>query len=101
MKNAQDLILILLEGSLFQMFKKFTPVLLVAVVILALVTALIPTGFVSAEDASITLVARYQDDVLVQRDSADSNELATLDPQLASDVISITAIESLFHGLTD
>jgi oligopeptide transport system substrate-binding protein len=70
-------------------------------VVAALVLSLVPSGFALAGDASITVVARYQDDVVVVRDSAATSELATLDPQLGSDVVSITAIENLFHGLTN
>jgi oligopeptide transport system substrate-binding protein len=73
----------------------------VVAVLVALVVSLVPAGFAMADDASITVVANYQDDVVVQRDSADANELPTLDPQLAGDAISIPAIENMFHGLTD
>src|SRR5690606_1426106 len=33
--------------------------------------------------------------------STDSSQISTLDPQLASDTVSINAIENLFLGLTD
>jgi oligopeptide transport system substrate-binding protein len=70
-------------------------------ILAALVVSLIPAGFAMADDASVTVVAQYQGDDLVQLDVADASEISTLDPAAASDSVSITPIENLFHGLTD
>jgi oligopeptide transport system substrate-binding protein len=78
-------------------FRTVPVVALVAVMVLALV----PAGFVSADDASVTLTAQYLQDDLVVLDLSAANEISTLDPALASDTVSITPIENLFHGLTD
>lgn len=69
--------------------------------VLALVAAMLPVGFASASDAEVTVVALYRQNVPVQRDTAASSEISSLDPQIASDQISIAPIENLFLGLTD
>lgn len=82
------------------MFKKLrsVPALLVLV---ALVVSLIPAGFAFAGDATLTLTAQYRQDVEVVLDGSNASEISTLDPQIATDTVSITPIENLFLGLTD
>ncbi|MCI0713467.1 MAG: peptide ABC transporter substrate-binding protein [Chloroflexi bacterium] len=70
-------------------------------IVFALVAILLPTGFAMAEDATVTILATYQDDDLVVLDLASGSEISSLDPQVATDIVSITPIENLFHGLTD
>lgn len=76
--------------------------LLVLAVVLSLVVALIPTSLVVAGDADITLTStlRQQEEPITYYNAV-SGQLATVDPQRANDVYSITAIEALFVGLTD
>jgi len=83
------------------MLKNALRTLPVVAVLVALVASLIPAGFALANDTSITVVAQYQDDVTVVRDSAATSELPSLDPQVATDSVSIAVIENLFHGLTN
>jgi oligopeptide transport system substrate-binding protein len=73
----------------------------VLAILAALVVTLVPTGFAMADDASVTIVATYQEDDLAVLDLASTSEISSLDPQVATDVISINALENLFHGLTD
>jgi oligopeptide transport system substrate-binding protein len=83
------------------MLKNALRTLPVLAMLVAMVAALIPAGFASADDASITVVAQYQDDVTVTLDVSNGSEISTLDPGLAEDAVSITPIENLFHGLTN
>jgi oligopeptide transport system substrate-binding protein len=83
------------------MFKNAFRTLPVLAVLAALVVSLVPAGFAMADDASITIVANFQDDELVVLDVADGSEISSLDPAVASDAVSITPIENLFHGLTN
>jgi oligopeptide transport system substrate-binding protein len=73
----------------------------VAAILLTLVVSLLPSGFAAAEDTSITVLAQYRQDTPVTRDTADTSEVSSLDPAIASDQVSITPIENLFLGLTD
>jgi ABC-type oligopeptide transport system substrate-binding subunit len=73
----------------------------VAAILLTLVVSLLPAGFAAAEDTSITVLAQYRQDTPVTRDTADTSEVSSLDPAIASDQVSITPIENLFLGLTD
>jgi oligopeptide transport system substrate-binding protein len=66
-----------------------------------MVAALVPTSFAFADDAEITFTAQYRQDVVVQLDSSNTSEISSLDPQLASDSVSINVIENIFLGLTD
>ncbi len=71
------------------------------VILLVLFASLMPVGFVFASDATITVTAQYRQDVPVTLDTPSASEISTLDPQLATDSVSITPIENLFLGLTD
>ncbi|GIK62468.1 MAG: ABC transporter substrate-binding protein [Chloroflexota bacterium] len=73
----------------------------VMTVLLTLLVSFIPVGLVAAEDSTITVTAQYRQDVPVQRDTASTSEVSTLDPAIGSDQISITSVENLFLGLTD
>lgn len=75
--------------------------MLVLAVVLTMVVALLPAGFASASDSTITIAALYRQDVPVSRDTSSPDEVSSLDPGIASDALSITAIENLFLGLTD
>jgi oligopeptide transport system substrate-binding protein len=78
-------------------FRTVPVVALVAVMVLSLV----PAGFVSADDASVTVTAQYLQDDLVVLDLAATSEISSLDPAVLSDSVSIGPVENLFHGLTD
>ena len=82
------------------MIKKTRRVLALAMV-LSMVLALVPTGFTFANDANITLTSVMRQAEPVTLYTTDSSQISTLDPQLASDTVSIQAIENLFLGLTD
>ncbi|MBI5931715.1 MAG: peptide ABC transporter substrate-binding protein [Chloroflexi bacterium] len=73
----------------------------VLAVVLTMVVALLPVGFAAAEDSTLTVVALYRQDVPVTRDTSSGDEVSSLDPGIATDAVSITAIENLFLGLTD
>lgn len=79
-------------------FLRIAPAMLVLV---ALVVSLLPAGVTFADDTEFTFTANYRQDVPVQLDTASTSEIATLDPALAEDNISISPIENLFLGLTD
>jgi oligopeptide transport system substrate-binding protein len=83
------------------MLKNLLRTIPVVAILVALVVTLVPTGFALADDASVTIVATYQEDDLVVLDLASGAEISSLDPQVATDSVSITPIENLFHGLTD
>ncbi|HMM29012.1 MAG: peptide ABC transporter substrate-binding protein [Chloroflexota bacterium] len=70
-------------------------------VILAMTAAALPTGFVFASDADVTLVSVMQQTEPITVYTTAASEISTLDPQRASDQVSIAAIEQLFLGLTD
>ncbi|GIK64733.1 MAG: ABC transporter substrate-binding protein [Chloroflexota bacterium] len=61
----------------------------------------LPDHLVSAADASMTITAQYRQDVPVTLDIAEASEISTLDPAVATDMVSIAPIENLFLGLTD
>ncbi|MBI5961492.1 MAG: peptide ABC transporter substrate-binding protein [Chloroflexi bacterium] len=70
-------------------------------VILSMVVALLPTGFTFANDADVTLTSTMRQGEPITAYGTDSAEVSTLDPQLGTDNVSITAIENLFLGLTN
>lgn len=82
------------------MINKTRRVLALAMV-LSMALALVPTGFTLATDADITLTSVMRQAEPITLYSTDSSQISTLDPQLASDTVSINAIENLFLGLTD
>lgn len=83
------------------MFKVAFRTVPVVVLLAAMVVALVPAGFVSADDASVTVTAQYLQDDLVVLDLAATSEISSLDPAVLSDSVSIGPVENLFHGLTD
>jgi oligopeptide transport system substrate-binding protein len=83
------------------MLKNAFRTLPVVALLAVMVISLVPAGFAAADDASVTIIASFQDDAEVVLDVAGTSEISTLDPQQASDAVSITPIENLFHGLTD
>lgn len=83
------------------MIKLNLRVLPVIAVILTMVAALVPTSFAFATDADITLTSVKQDGEAITYYATDSSQISTLDPQRASDQVSIAAIEQLFLGLTN
>ena len=64
-------------------------------VILAMTAAALPTGFVFASDADVTLVSVMQQTEPITVYTTAASEISTLDPQRASDQVSIAAIEQL------
>jgi oligopeptide transport system substrate-binding protein len=62
---------------------------------------LIPKSFILADNSSITINALYYSESDVTLGVAVASEISSLDPAVASDVISLGPIENLFHGLTD
>ena len=70
-------------------------------IILTMVLALLPSGFVLANSADVTLVSVMQAAEPVTVYGTSGSQISTLDPQRAQDQISIVAIEQLFLGLTD
>ncbi|KAB2862007.1 MAG: hypothetical protein F9K46_07645, partial [Anaerolineae bacterium] len=84
-----------------EVVKRVVRLMPASLLVLALVAAMLPVGFASAIDAEVTVVALYRQDVPVQRDTAAGSEISSLDPQIASDQVSIAPIENLFLGLTD
>lgn len=79
------------------MFKK-SAVMAIAIV---MVLSLVPSGFAFANDANITLTSVMRQGEPITLYTTDSSQISTLDPQRASDQVSINAIENLFLGLTD
>jgi len=66
-----------------------------------MVLSLVPTSFVFANDANVTLTTVKRQGEPVTLYLTDSAQISTVDPQRASDSVSINAIEQLFLGLTD
>lgn len=60
----------------------------------------LPSRWVGAQDTTVTFLALYRQDGTVIYDSSTGDE-PTLDPQLASDTLSIGTIAELYEGLTD
>jgi len=75
------------------MIKKTRRVLAVAMV-LSMALALVPTGFTLANNADITLTSVVRQAEPVTNYQTDSSQISTLDPQLASDTVSINVILS-------
>jgi oligopeptide transport system substrate-binding protein len=73
----------------------------VIAVVLTMVAALVPTTFAFASNADITLTSVMRQDEPITYYQTDSSQISTLDPQRASDTVSINAIEQLFLGLTN
>lgn len=82
------------------MFKKWYRAFALTTV-LTMVAALLPSGFAFASDSDVTLVSMIRQEEPVTWYNVDSAEISTLDPQLATDSVSIDAIENLFLGLTN
>lgn len=72
-----------------------------AVMVAVLILTTMPLGFVAASNSQVTLTAQYLQDEVVVLDFASNIEISSLDPAVASDVVSLDSIENLFHGLTD
>ncbi len=70
-------------------------------VVLTMVVALLPTGFTFANGTDITLTTTLRQTELITNYNTDNSEISTLDPQLATDSVSIAPIENLFLGLTN
>lgn len=83
------------------MLKNKLRALPVILVVLSMVVALVPTTFAFAADADFTLTSVMQADEPITYYVTDSAQISSLDPQRATDEVSITAIENLFLGLTD
>jgi oligopeptide transport system substrate-binding protein len=60
-----------------------------------------PQSFAMADNSSITVTAQYYQAEEVVLNIGTASEISSLDPAIASDVISFSPIENLFHGLTD
>lgn len=71
------------------------------ILLLMLITSLLPVRISLANDTDFTFTAHYRQDVPVTLDISTSAEISTLDPALATDVVSTDVIENLFIGLTD
>ena len=82
------------------MFKKTNRAFALAIV-LTMVVAVLPSGFTFANDADVTLVSVMRQGEPITSYTLDSANISTLDPQLATDSVSIDFIENLFLGLTD
>ncbi|MBN2306254.1 MAG: hypothetical protein JXQ72_17360 [Anaerolineae bacterium] len=79
------------------MFKKSLPL----IVVLTMIVALVPSGFALANNADVTLTSTLRQGEPITLYSTSSSNLSSLDPQIATDTVSIQAIENLFLGLTD
>jgi oligopeptide transport system substrate-binding protein len=73
----------------------------VIAVVLTMIVALVPTTFAFASNADITLTSVMRQDEPITYYQTDASQISSLDPQRASDTVSITAIEQLFLGLTN
>ncbi|MBN1201706.1 MAG: peptide ABC transporter substrate-binding protein [Anaerolineae bacterium] len=83
------------------MFKKSLRALPVLAVMMAMVVALVPTGFAFASSTDITLVSLMQEGEPITYYNTNTAQISTIDPQAATDSESIDAIEQLFLALTD
>ncbi len=77
---------------------RFLPVV---TVIVTMAVALLPTGLAFASNTDITLTSVMRQEEPVTYYVTDASQISTLDPQRASDQVSIAAIEQLFLGLTN
>ena len=75
--------------------------LLCMLFVVACFVLLIPSTLSFAAASEVVFTARYRQDTLVTLDLASPSEILSLDPAIASDGVSITALENLFLGLTD
>lgn len=75
--------------------------LMTIALLIALTVALLPSNIVLAADANVTLSTVMRQQEPITQYSAAASQISTLDPQLATDEVSIDAIENLFLGLTD
>lgn len=70
-------------------------------IIMLLVITSFPTAISSAAEATVTVISVLRRQEPITQYSTAASEIPTLDPQLATDSVSITPIENLFLGLTD
>ena len=70
-------------------------------IILTLVVAILPSGLTFASNADVTLVSVMRQGEPITNYTTDSAQISTIDPQLATDSVSIDTIENLFLGLTN
>ena len=70
-------------------------------IILTLVVAILPSGLTFASNADVTLVSVMRQGEPITNYTVDSAQISTIDPQLATDSVSIDVIENLFLGLTN
>ncbi len=82
------------------MFHKILKSCMALLIPVSIVVMLIPGGFATAQNGTITVVATYQEDEVVTLNVA-GGEIITFDPQVAGDSGSINVVSNLFHGLTD
>jgi len=82
------------------MFKNQYRALAIAV-ILTMVLAILPTSFALASDTDVTLNTVMRQAEPITFYGTDTSEISSLDPQRASDQVSIAAIENLFLGITN
>jgi len=82
------------------MFRKSLRVLPAVAIVLAMIVGALPTF---ASDAEMTFTGVLQGDEYITHYSAEHSGslISTLDPQVATDSVSIDYIENLFLGLTD
>ncbi|MGQ9851092.1 MAG: peptide ABC transporter substrate-binding protein [Aggregatilineaceae bacterium] len=82
------------------MFKKSYRAFALAVA-LTMVVSLLPTSFAFASTADVTLVSTVRQGEPITAYLLEGSQISTLDPQLATDSVSIDYIENLFLGLTN
>ncbi len=73
----------------------------VALIVCTMAAGLVPTGISLASDTDIQLVSVMRQEEPITYYITEQNQIATLDPQIASDLYSNTVIEQLFLGITD
>ena len=71
------------------------------VMVLTMIVALVPTGFTLANNADVTLTTTMRQDEPITNYRTAASQISTLDPQRASDSVSIDVLENLFLALTD
>ncbi|MBN1679861.1 MAG: peptide ABC transporter substrate-binding protein [Anaerolineae bacterium] len=83
------------------MFKNTFRALPALAIALTMIVALVPAGMAFANDADITLTSVMQEGEPITFYLTDNSQISTLDPQRASDSVSIEMLENLFLGLTN
>lgn len=83
------------------MLKKTFRALPAIAIAVTMMVALLPTGFAFASNADVSLTSVMRQGEPITYYATDSSQISTIDPQRASDQVSIAAIEQLFLGLTD